>query len=149
MADEKKKKGLGFSLTDFYAILVLFVCYVALDVIYPLVQFTMGIQLSDWWLAANVAIALIELTCLAVIKVNKIGGPAKRETKEMIGVLTQVVGAMAGVSIQIPGMTSGERGTPYSPGGDGDGEPAEDTLDGEVFDYPQGDGEPVDEAEEE
>lgn len=131
-----KKKGLGFSLTDFYAIIVLFVCYVALDVIYPLVQFTMGIQLSDWWLAANVAIALIELVCLAVIKVNKIGGPAKSETKQMIGVLTQVVGAMAGVSIQMPSMTSGERGErptwpaqeedEYEPEPQGDGEPEED-----------------------
>ncbi len=137
----KTKNRLIFTLTDFYACIVLGVCYFALDVIYPLCQFTMGIQLSDWWLAANVAIALIELVCLAVIKVNKLGGPAKQETKQMIGILTQVVGAMAGVSIQLPSMTSGERGTPYSPREDGDTDTSADALGDEVFDEPQ-DGEP-------
>ena len=139
--DAKKKRSFG--MTDVYVSAVLIVCYLALDCVYPLVQFTLGIQLSDWWLAANVMIALVELVCLMVIKINKDGKPVSYETKQTLALLTQVVGALAGASIQIPSMTSGERGErPQWPAADeGD---VDDMFDDGADDEPEpiGDGEP-------
>ena len=100
-----KKK---ISAIDFYIAAVLIVFYIVTDIVYPIIMLDMGIQISDWWIAANVVVPLVEIICCMIIKISKDSDPSsKAEQKALINLMTQVVAAISGTTI-MPSMTNGE-----------------------------------------
>lgn len=101
-----KKK---ISAIDFYIATVLIVFYIVTDIVYPTIMLDMGIQISDWWIAANVVVPLVEIICCMIIKISKDSDPSsKAEQKALINLMTQVVAAISGTTI-MPSMTNGEK----------------------------------------
>lgn len=99
------------SAIDFYIATVLIVFYVVTDIVYPIIMLKMNIQISDWWIAANVVVPLVEIICCMIIKISKDSDPSsKAEQRAMINLMTQVVAAISGTAI-MPSMTSGEEGS--------------------------------------
>lgn len=99
------------SAIDFYIAAVLILFYVVTDIVYPVIMLEMSIQISDWWIAANVVVPLVEIICCMIIKISKNSDPSsKAEQKALINLMTQVVAAISGTSI-MPSMTSGEEGS--------------------------------------
>lgn len=87
---------------------VLIVFYIVADIVYPIIMLEMNIQISDWWIAANVIVPLVEIVCCMIIKISKDSDPSSRaEQKAIINLMTQVVAAISGTAI-MPSMTSGE-----------------------------------------
>lgn len=100
-----KKK---ISAIDFYIAAVLIVFYIVTDIVYPIIMLDMNIQISDWWIAANVVVPLVEIICCMIIKISKDSDPSsKAEQKALINLMTQVVAAISGTAI-MPSMTNGE-----------------------------------------
>lgn len=103
--------GKKISAIDFYIVAVLIVFYIVTDIIYPIIMLKMNIQISDWWIAANVIVPLVEIVCCMIIKISKDSDPSSRaEQKAIINLMTQVVAAISGTAI-MPSMTSGEEGS--------------------------------------
>lgn len=99
---------------DLYIVAVLVLFYIVADILYPIIMWNMNIQISDWWIAANVIVPLVEIICCMIIKVTKETDPtAKADQRAMINLMTQIVAAISGTAI-MPGMTSGESGSVVS-----------------------------------
>lgn len=99
---------------DLYIVAVLVLFYIVADILYPIIMWNMNIQISDWWIAANVIVPLVEIICCMIIKVTKETDPtAKADQRAMINLMAQIVAAISGTAI-IPGMTSGESGSVVS-----------------------------------
>ena len=93
---------------DFYVALVLIIFY-AVDISYAVIQYRMGLQLSDFWLAINAVVPIVEILACMIIKISKeSNGKIDIQTKELITLLTTVVSSMTGN--QMPYMTSGAIG---------------------------------------
>lgn len=109
---ENKLKKLQSALMDICIVVVLLGFYVIVDVVYPLLMFKMGIQLSDWWLAANVIVPLVELVCCMFIEISsKNNGSFKMDkgTRDFIQLMTVVISSITGQSM--PDFTSGLEAT--------------------------------------
>lgn len=120
---------------DLYIVAVLVLFYIVADILYPIIMWNMNIQISDWWIAANVIVPLVEIICCMIIKVTKETDPtAKADQRAMINLMTQIVAAISGTAI-MPGMTSGESGSVVS---DEVYEEIEETKEEEEEDEPVG-----------
>lgn len=104
--DETKKKKI--SAMDIYIALVLIIFYV-IDIAYAVIQYNMGLQLSDFWIAINAIVPIVEILACMIIKISKeSNGKIDPQTKELLTLLTTIVASMTGN--QLPYMTSGAVG---------------------------------------
>ena len=91
--------------------IALFIAFV--DVVYLIIHYSLGIQISDYWLVCNVIFYSVELLCLAIISVVKKLKPDQKEAyKEIAGEISKGVaeGVVSHIidGFQMPAMTSGE-----------------------------------------
>jgi hypothetical protein len=103
--DQKEQKH-ALERLDMYVVFTLVVFLVVVDVTYPYLQFKMGIQLSDWWLAANVIVAVLELLCCTIIYISKVkGGKIDPQTMKLIEIVGNVAAGVAGSSFNLSNLS--------------------------------------------
>lgn len=134
------------SMSDVWVFLVVLLFTIVIDVVYVMVHFYLGIQLSDYWLLCNVIFYGIEIICITSVNIVKKLKPDQREVYKEIAAevskgLGQGIASTISDSISFPSMTSGERSCGQSEGADYEDAidmPQEDDDDGEEEGEPVG-----------
>lgn len=101
------------SMSDVWVFLVVLLFTIVIDVVYVMVHFYLGIQLSDYWLLCNVIFYGIEIICITSVNIVKKLKPDQREVYKEIAAevskgLGQGIASTISDNISFPSMTSGE-----------------------------------------
>lgn len=116
MNEKRKELKSNLSLTDAWVFLVIFLFTFFVDVIYVVIHYLIGIQISDYWLVCNVIFYSVELIMITAVNIAKKLKPEQKEAyKEISGEIGKGIaeGVISGIvgDIQMPQLTSGAHST--------------------------------------